>query len=171
MWRIRYRNLYFLFFKPFFNSLSRSWSQPRKKAQLLLALLAGNFTLKKVGFTSRKNVVHLNLKVILQIFNVLEWKSQFFYFIFQVSFDLENLLSRIRNTAFCLHIFLTRWCLLRHLLDDERLVVLELALPELCLQGVAVLVLVQKMDALYLINQIKVEQYWKTDRVLGFKMP
>ena len=67
--------------------------------------------------------------------------------------------SRIRNTAICLHIFLTRWCLLRHLLDDERLVVLELALPELCLQGVAVLVLVQKMDALYLINQIKVEQY------------
>ena len=80
-------------------------------------------------------------------------KKSIFYFIFQVSFDLENLLSRIRNTAFCLHIFLTRWCLLRHLLDDERLVVLELALPELCLQGVAVLVLVQKMDALYLPNQ------------------
>ena len=87
MWRIRYRNLYFLFFKPFFNSLSRSWSQPRKNAQLLLALLAGNFTLEKVGFTLRKNVVHLNFKVILQIFNVLEWKSQLFILFSKLVFD------------------------------------------------------------------------------------
>ena len=169
MWRIRYRNLYFLFFKPFFNSLSRSWSQPRNNAQLLLALLAGNFTLEKVGFTLRKNVVHLNFKVILQIFNVLEWKSQLFILFSKLVFDFW---AGSATPRFVFIYFSPAGAFSGISWTMSDWWSLNLHSPNSVCRGLPSSSWYRKwMLYTYLINQIKVEQYWKTDRVLGFKMP